>query len=163
MPFDNLSNKHFSAAEKTAITNALAALEAAFAGKLATLSPEERSKYGSINEQNKLIATKVKDYRASQPALSTPDVDWTEYLADFDSRETLQAAILRLESLLVGIKSAKIAHDYDNFQAALIDYDYSKYKLNSGVLGYETKVNEIAQFFTGGANTSNTAKKDATE
>lgn len=153
MPFDNLSNKHFSATEKTTITNTVAALETAFAGKLATLTPEERTEFGSINEQNKLVTNKVKDYRINEPALSSPDVDWTEYMADFDSRALLQATILRVESLLVGLKSAKIAHDFDDFKAALVDYDFSKYKLKSGVLGFETKVNEIAQFFIGGNRT----------
>ena len=161
MPFDNLSNKHFSAAEKTAITNALNALDTAFAGKLATLTPEERNQYGSVNETNKLITNKTRDYRINEPNLSSPDVDWTEFLVDFESRAVLQATILRLQGLIVNLNSAKIAHDYDNYQASLRDYNYSKYKNDSGVQGYEVKVNELAQFFTGGANSN--AKKTTEE
>lgn len=150
MPFTNLSNVHFSTTEKTALNNALAALEAALNGKLANLNSEERQKYGSVNEQNKLIINKVKDYRLAQPALSSPDVDWTEFLADHDSREVLQNVILRLQSLIDGLNCAKILHDYDNFKAALTDYEFTKYKAGTNVTGFETKMNEIKQFFTGG-------------
>lgn len=55
MPFTNLDNRHFSAAEKTAINTAITSIETAVATKLTNLSGEERQKYGSINEQNKLI------------------------------------------------------------------------------------------------------------
>lgn len=70
MPFTNFDSRHFSAAEKTAVNTAVTSLETALTPKLANLSPEERLQYGSVNEQNKLIINKVKDFRDSQPALS---------------------------------------------------------------------------------------------
>jgi hypothetical protein len=152
MPFDNLSNKHFDAAAKAAINTALTALEAAFAGKLANLTPEERQKYGSVNEQNKLIINKVRDYRNSQPALCSPDIDWTEFANDNDSRETLQNTIQRLQGLIDGIANAKVLHDFDSYQAALLDYEFAKYKSSTQTPGFETKVNELKQFFSGGAS-----------
>ena len=75
MPFLNFDSRHFSAAEKTAIQEALAVVETALAPKLANLNPQERQQYGSVNEQNKGIINKVKDYRETQPNLSSPDVD----------------------------------------------------------------------------------------
>lgn len=149
MPFSNLSNVHFTTAEKTALNTALTTLETALSGKLANLTGEERQKYGSVNEQNKLVINKVKDFRQSQPNLSSPDVDWVEFMADYDSRELLQTTILRLQSLIDGLNCAKILHDYDNFQAALRDYEYAKYKAGTNATGFETKVNEIKQFFSG--------------
>lgn len=154
MPFDNLSNKHFDAAAKTAINTAITALENAFAGKLANLSPEERQKYGSVNEQNKLIINKVRDFRNSQPTLSSPDIDWTEFANDNDSRDVLQNIIQRMQGLIDGITNAKILHDFDNYQAALLDYEYAKYKFSTQTPGYETKVNELKQFFTGGTHSA---------
>ena len=68
MPFENLNNNHYVAAEKTAVGASLTALETALSAKIKNLSAEERQKYGSVNEQNKLIVNKVKDYKASQPA-----------------------------------------------------------------------------------------------
>lgn len=58
----------------------------------------------------------------------------------------------RLQSVLDGLGNAKILHDWDNYQAALTDYNFAKYKANTQTAGYETKVNELAQFFTGGSN-----------
>ena len=155
MPFTNFDSRHFTAAEKTAVNTALTSLETALQPKTANLSAEERQQYGSVNEQNKLIINKVKDFRDSQPALSSPDVDWTEFANDHDTRAYLQATIQRLQSLIDGMNNAKILHDWDNYQAALTDYDYAKYKISTNATGYQTKVSEIGQFFnrTGTNNT----------
>jgi hypothetical protein len=155
MALDNLNSNHYSVAEKTAVNNSLTTIEATLSPKYKNLSPEERQRYGSINEQNKLIVNKVKDYRDSQPALSSPDVDWTEFASDFDTRNFLQATVNRIQSIIDSLGNNKILHDYDNYQAALTDYDFSKYKANTKTAGFETKTNELAQFFnrTGTTNT----------
>ena len=131
MPFENLTNNHFLPAEKTTVATALASLETTLLPRIKNLSAEERQKYGSINETNKLIVNKAKEYRASQPTLSSPDVDWVEFQNDFDSRDFLQSTILRLQSIIDGLNNNKILHDYDYYQAALTDYDYSKYKAST--------------------------------
>jgi hypothetical protein len=154
MPFTNLENRHFTAAEKTTINGLMNQIETAFANKIANLTPEERKKYGSINEQNKLIVNKVKDFRDNQPTLSSADVDWVEFAADFDDRAFKQALIIRFTTLVDGLDNSKILQDYDNYQAALTDYEYAKYKASANAQGYSQKVAEIAQFFTGGANTN---------
>jgi len=147
MPFTNFDNRHFSATEKTALAQAISTLETLLSPKLANLSPEERLQYGSVNEQNKLIINKVKDYRDNSPALSSPDVDWAEFAADFDTRSVLGSTILSLQSLIQSLENAKILHDWDNYQASLDDYKYSKYKNETKAHGYEVKVNELKQFF----------------
>ena len=62
----------FTAADRTAIQQLINDLETACAGKTASISDSERSRYGSVNEQNKLVVNKARDYHSSQPALSTP-------------------------------------------------------------------------------------------
>ena len=136
MPFENLTNNHFLPAEKTTVATALASLETTLLPRIKNLSAEERQKYGSINETNKLIVNKAKEYRASQPALSSPDVDWVEFQNDFDSRDFLQSTILRLQSIIDGLNNNKILHDYDNYQAALTDYDYNKNKASNNAPGF---------------------------
>lgn len=160
MAFTNFDSRHFSAAEKTTINTAVTALETALTPKMANLSPEERQQYGSVNEHNKLIINKVKDFRDSQPALSSPDVDWTEFVNDFDTRSFLQTNMQRLQSLIDGLNNAKILHDWDNYQAALTDYDFAKYKSATQAVGYETKVTEIAQFFAGGNGSARQKAKE---
>lgn len=156
MPFLNQESRHFTTEETTAIQNALNTLQTALTPKLANLTADERQQYGSIKEQNKLIVNKVKDYRENQPNLSSADIDWNEFLEDYNSRSFLQASIEQLEELVRGMENAKILHDWDNYQAALIDYKYTQYKNNTGATGYATKETELKQFFnrTGAANSN---------
>lgn len=155
MPLENLNSNHFTPAEVTIVTDSLNAIETALSPKFKNLSPEERQRYGSVNEQNKLIINKTMDYRNSQPALCSPDVDWTEFAADYATRAFLQSSISRMQDMIDKLNNNKILHDYDNYQAALTDYDYSKYKMGTATAGYENKVNELSQFFnrTGTTNT----------
>jgi hypothetical protein len=148
MPFENLNNNHYTAAEKTAVQAALSSLETTLAPKYKNLSAEERKKYGSVNEQNKLIVNKVLDYRNNTPNLSSPDVDWVEFQADYDSRDFIQKTMLRLQNMLDSLDNNKILHDFDNYQASLTDYGYSQYKAGTKSAGYESKIAEIAQFFS---------------
>lgn len=112
-----------------------------------TLTPDERSSYGSVNEQNKLLVNKVWDYRQSSPNLSLPDLDWTEFEMDYESRILMETIQNRLGALQERVKNTKILHDFDNYQSALDDYGYTVYKAGSQTPGYETKMNELKQFF----------------
>ena len=147
MPLTNLNSSHLTEAEVTAAQNALTELENALAIITVQLTPEDRQKYGSINEQNKLLVNKVKDFRQSNPNLSVSDVDWDEFDKDFASRNVFESLINRLNALLIKLQGAKILHDYDNYQAALDDYAYTTYRAATGADGYENKYNELKQFF----------------
>lgn len=147
MAITNLNNQHLSAAEITTAKDALSALETALSPINVTLTSEDRQKYGSINEQNKLFVNKVNDYHQNQSQLGTTQVDWSEFEKDFSSRVAMEAIINRLESLATKLKNAKILHDYDNYQAALTDYAYANFMAGTGADGYETKVSELKQFF----------------
>ncbi len=161
MPFVNLNAKHYTPEEKTAVLDALAALEAVLNPKLSILTPEERTAYGSVNEQNKLVINKIKDFYETQNGLASPDVDWEEFQRDFASRSFLQGVLMKMDSLQKGLNSSKILHDWDNYQASLTDYEYTKYKQSTGVTGFEAKAAELKQFFKGGP-TSSTPSSDTT-
>lgn len=158
MPLENLNGLHYTSAEKTSTNTLLTSLEAALSPKYKNLSPDERSRYGSVQETNKLIINKVKDYRNNQPALSSADVDWVEFLVDCDSRDFIQATIARLESVALSLKNNKILHDYDAYQSSLTDYEYSQYKNNTKAAGFEFKVNDLSQFFNRTGTTNKEAK-----
>lgn len=163
MPFENLSTVHYTTAQKTATTDALSALENILTANFKNLTAEERRKYGSINEQNKLIVNKALAYRTNQPNLSSADVDWEEFQNDFDSRTFIEATITRLQAVLEGLNNNKILHDFDNYQAALTDYGYSQYKAGTKAAGFETKVAEMAQFFNRtGTTLTSTSSEDTT-
>jgi len=144
----NLISTHLSAEQVESVNTALATLETALADKVSNLSSDERRKYGSISEQNKLFVNKVNAYATGQSALRSPDVDWNEFAKDFNSRTVLESTIARLQNLLTGISNSKTLHDYDNYQAALDDYAYTSYKTGTSAPGYEAKRNELKQFFS---------------
>lgn len=138
----------FTDVSVTKIDGFITDLETEIAGKTETLDENERVRYGSINEQNKLVVNKAWQYRQSQPALSAPNVDWAAFERDFKARTHLENWINRLNSLVHSLESTKIKHDYDNFQDALKDYGYSQYQKGAGEDGYDVKVEEYKTFFT---------------
>ena len=163
MSLNNLSNTHLTAAQLAAVQTALADLEAALQTVDVNLTPEDRQKYGSINERNKLLVNKVHDFSLSQPELRCTEVDWDEFAADYSSRQTCEDLIARLDSLILRLGSAKILHDYDNYQAALSDYAYTSYKAGSATPGFENKYNELKQFFAKAPKTPKTPTTQGNE
>ena len=156
MAITNLNNVHLKEEDVTTALNALADLETALETIKINLSAEDRQKYGSINEQNKLLVNKVRDYNNNEKTLSSPDVNWEEFALDYTSRQNYEGIIARLESLTNSLKNAKILHDYDNYQAALVDYDFTSYKAGTASPGFETKRTELRQFFTRTSKTTET-------
>jgi len=147
MAINNLNNVHLTAAQQDAINDAITALELALEMLTVALTPAERKSYGSVNEQNKLLVNKVSDFRNNSPQLSDPEIDWTEFGLDYSSRLFLENAWNRIQALQERMRDAKILHDYDNYQSALNDYACTTYKAGSNAAGFQTKMNELKQFF----------------
>ncbi|MEP7168591.1 MAG: hypothetical protein ABI855_04420 [Bacteroidota bacterium] len=147
MPNDVIQN-HFAAADELAFDAAMNTIETLLMARLRNLSEDENNQYGVIDEKNKGLVNKVKDYNDSQPALSTPDVNWVEYNDDYFDRRFLETRSNRLNALAKMMTETRRLHDYDNYQAALIDYAHTQYKnrLSPGS-GYDTKEAELKQFF----------------
>ena len=154
MPNHDLVQQHFQPADVAALDQAIVLLESALVDRMRNLSPEERTRYGSINETNKLLVNKVHDLYQSQPNLSSPDVDWPEFKADYEDRMILETRLIRLRMIVENLGSLKILHDYDNFQNALTDYAYTQYKKDTVATGYKEKYDELRQFFPGGGTSA---------
>lgn len=155
MPINNLGRLHLTAAQKTSFSDAITIAEEIMLSVTQNLTSEERQRFGSVNENNKLVVNKSRDYYQTQPALSSPDVDWIEFEADFQDRVFSDTNQQRLLSLLRMLTDFKIVHDYDNYQDALTDYDYSKYKAGTKTPGFSEKVADIKTLFpnSGGSGT----------
>lgn len=147
MPLKDLMQNQLTAANLAAINAALTQLESALLGKTVNLTPDERQRYGSINEQNKLLVNKTNDYRLSSPQFNSPQVDWTEFLSDFTTRATLEGFLQRLASILEQISDTKILHDNDNYQQALSQYSYISYLATQNVPGTTSIKDDLSQFF----------------
>lgn len=155
MAITNLNNAHLDNQQVADAKAALSVLKNALSSININLTAEDRRKYGSINEQNKLFVNKVYDYNKNLPSLAAPEVDWQEFNNDYSSRQLIEGLIARLESLTTRLSNAKILHDYDNFQAALTDYAYTTYKAATSEAGFETKRNDLKQFFVKTPKNSN--------
>ncbi len=147
MPIDNLGTKHIDPTDIAAFDAALDILIDIAKKITMNLTEEERTKYGSIQERNKLFANAVQDMRHTQPDLSSPDVDWKEFEKDYTDRKFADTRADRIMSLLRMITDFKIVHDFDNYQDALTDYDYTKYKSGTNATGFTEKLNYLKQFF----------------
>jgi hypothetical protein len=155
MSITNLGRLHLTAVQKTAIDTALTAIETQLLTVTLNLSVEERQKYGSVNESNKLFINKDREFYQTQATLATPDVDWVEFEADFQDRTFADTRLDRIANITRMLSDFKIIHDYDNYQDSLTDYDYTKYKSGTKAAGFTEKVAELKQFFpnTGGSTT----------
>lgn len=94
MALTNLNNVHLVASEVAEVNQLLNNLESTLAGINITMNAEERQRYGSINEQNKLFVNKVYDFSNNLPNLRTMQVDWAEFTNDYNSRVNLEGIIL---------------------------------------------------------------------
>lgn len=147
MGISNLGNKHLSEDKVAKVKTHITALETELAELNTNLTAEERKRLGSINEQNKLFVNRDYDFAKNQPDLKAPQVDWEEFERDYKSREVLTHFIDRLETLLQNLKNARILHDHDNYQDALVDYAYTNFMAGTSAAGYEQKQKELGQFF----------------
>lgn len=147
MPISNFGQKHPNIDDQQKIDEGLALIEAVLLQLSTNLSDEERQRFGSINEQNKLFANKIMDYALVSPNLRSPDVDWVAFEADYNTRKFADTRLLRLENIAKMMSNLKIVHDYDNYQDSLTDYNYTKYKSGTNTPGFTEKAKEIGQFF----------------
>ena len=157
MPKNKIALHHLTAAQKTSFDAGLKMILDVMAEVSQNLSDQERKKYGSVNEQNKLLVNKGNDFHTNQPNLQSPDVDWAEFDASFADRSFADSRLNTIASVERQLSDFKIAHDYDNYQDILTDYDYSQYKASTQAIGYSEKVAELKQFFprsgSGGSDT----------
>ncbi len=144
----NLIETQLTEADQTAIDKAINDLENVIKDKLVALTQEERVKYGSVNEQNKLLVNKVRDYHQTDPSKSSPDVNWDNFETDYQARGFLGTRAQRLESIIYRMISTKILHDYDNYQDSLDEYAHANFRKGMEEPGFAEKVAELKQFFS---------------
>ena len=147
MPLKDLIQNQLTVADTDAIAKALTDIENAIKAKTVNLTPDERQKYGSINEQNKLFVNKVNDLHSSQPQFNSNKVNWPEFESDFAIRSSLENIMLRMKSIEEQLDDTKILHDNDNYQQSLSQYSYISYLANENEPGVTTLKEELAQFF----------------
>lgn len=148
MSIKNLFSVSFTEAELTTIDNALATIATTLQGKTANLSPEERSQYGRIAEQNKLFVNKAKTYMEQYPEYVPPFIDKAEFDKDYEARQQIEPRIKRLEAIAEQLSDTKKLLDYDNYTNALTFYRNIRFLSQENVPGINTIHQDMAQFFS---------------
>lgn len=162
MPISNLNNEHFSQAEMDSMNKSWNDILAVLNGKSRNLSPEERQRFGSVSEQNKLVVLKTLEYHGNQPHLDCPDVDYAETTLDWADRTFIAGFIAKMTEAGNICNNIRITHDYDAYKAAQTDYDYTKYKMGTAPgAGWESKYDELLPFFK--TNSGGGGKDDTKE
>ena len=147
MPLKDLIQNQLTGADLDKINADISDIESVIKNKTVNLTPEERQKYGSINEQNKLLVNKVNDFHLSQPQFDTAKVDWPEFENDLSIRSALEKIIMRLQSVVEQLDDTKVLHDNDNYQQSLSQYGYVSYLADQNEPGITTIKEELAKFF----------------
>lgn len=147
MPLKDLIQNQLSQADVDSINKALDNVQSIIAGKMVNLTPDERQKYGSINELNKLLVNKVNEVHSSHPQFDSARVNWAEFSSDFAIRAALEKIISRLQGLAEQFDDTKVLHDNDNYRQALDQYSYISYLADQNEPGITTVKEDIAQFF----------------
>ena len=150
----NLGNLHISTSDMQLIDGHLTDLEQLFDRYLKVLSADERLRYSSVNEKNKLIINKVYDILRDYPQHIPADIDRAEFERDYNTRQYLERKIARLQALAKNLDDVKILHDYDNLQDSLGVYDFLQYLEKRQIPGIAELVAEMRQFFARPRNTA---------
>lgn len=133
--------------EKTTISKALKDIKAIVEAKLPDLNSEKRGYYGSVNEKNKLFINKAREIKTLNPNLAPVEVDWVEYEKDYNARMFYESVLLMATGIVGRLESAKMMHDYDNYNDSLVLYRYLDFKRRSDTPGAEASYNALKDFF----------------
>lgn len=149
MPRDEVSVE-FNAQEVQQLKSTISTINQIITPKIVTLNAEERQKYGSVSEENKLVVNKAKEVIDQQPSFVPNSVDAQEFIRDYKAREIINELINDLDKLVKRLNNTKIMLDYDNYNASLSIYKYIKFLAGENEADAEHWHEQFKQFFTGG-------------
>lgn len=147
MALDNLITVTFTEAELDIIDQALKTINETLAGKVINLTPEERTQYGSIREENKLLVNKVKDMESNYPEHHPGFLDLVEFGRDYDARQQLESRVALTNTLAEMMSDTKILLDYDNYNYAVAYYRYMKMLAQQNVPGTTSIYENMRQVY----------------
>ncbi|GET32366.1 hypothetical protein PbJCM13498_12290 [Prolixibacter bellariivorans] len=158
MPNDDLIKVVYTPEETDAINQGLQAVLTVINAKAPVLTNEERRKYGSVADQNKLVINKSKTYMQQFPQFKPAKLDETEFNNDYESRAAHESFLLTLADIERKLTDIKILLDHDNYQAALAFYRSVRYHAQEKEASAIPIYNDLKQYFT---HSESAAKEEA--
>lgn len=146
----NLASVVFTTEELQKLDDALQSIENVLKGKTYNLTPDERRQYGSIAEQNKLFVNKCKELMEQYPQFVPSFLDKDEFFRDYQSRQQIEARLIRLNTLTEQLSDTKVLLDNDNYYNSITFYRNLKFLSSQNIPGIKTLYDQLKQFFKGG-------------
>ena len=149
MASDNRISLALTAAQKTAITDAINALKAAFNGLLINLTPEEKQSLPRIGDNSLAFDQKCAAYMAGRPDLVPSFLEIDEMGKDRQLVADLLPYFRDLAPLVEGLEETIMLANSDNMVGDLAFYQNVKQAAKRGVAGADTIYNDLKTRFPG--------------
>ncbi|WP_106793537.1 hypothetical protein [Aquimarina sp. Aq78] len=127
MALENLISVTFTEEELNKLTQGIDTIKEVLLGKTVNLTPEQRTQYGRIANQNKLIVDKAKNYMEQHPTWIPNFLDKEEFNRDYTTRKQIESHVQQLEYLAQQLIDTKTLLDHDNYSNALSFYRMMRY------------------------------------
>ena len=148
MLINNSDNNAISEVQNVLLNNSLDSIFNAIQPFVVNITAAERQKFTRVNEKNKSLIDKIREYSANSPVMQSPEVDWIKFEKDYLNRMRIEGYLQKLKAIEIELTNAKMLHDYQNYSDSLLDYEYAKYKSKTanGAI-FADKINELKGFF----------------
>lgn len=147
MALSNLLSVNFTAADLEKLDVAMVHIQEVLDGKAINLTSEQRSLYGRINEENKILINRVKDMDEINAEMHPPFLDQSEFDADYAARQQLERRADKLTKLTEMLVDTKTLLDYDNYNYAISYYRYIKMLSTQEVPGSTTVYQNLREVY----------------
>jgi hypothetical protein len=148
MSSNDLIKVVFTPEERDAVNQSLQAVADIINAKAPVLSNDDRRKYGSVADRNKLVINKAKTYLGQFPQFKPVKLDNAEFTNDYESRSDIETFMMNMADLQRKLTDIKILLDHDNYQAALAFYRSVRYNAQEKVASAIPIYNDLKQYFT---------------
>jgi len=149
MASDNRISLEITAAQKTAIVNAVTALKTALNGIIINLTKEERQALPKIGDKTLAFDEKCKAYMAARPELVPSFLDMAELTKDRKAIEDLLPCLRELAPLCEGLEDTITLAYSDVYVADLAFHQNVKQAAKRGIPGTDTIYDDLKTRFPG--------------
>lgn len=149
MASDNRISLEITAAQKTAIVDAVTALKAALQGIIINLTKEERQSLPKVGDKTLAFDEKCKAYMASRPELVPGFIDMAELAKDRKLVADLLPCLQEIAPICEGLEDTVSLAYTDIYIADLAFHANVKQAAKRGVPGTDTIYDDLKERFPG--------------
>lgn len=150
MALDNLISVTFTEAELKELDDAMATLERVLAGKVVTLTSEQRMQYGKVKYDMEVWVGKASGYIYNNAPLVPSYVNVDELKLDMAAHTVLNPRIDRLTAILKGMEDTNAVLGADIYNSCMSFYRSVKVSAGNAP-GAAPIYDDLKQQFSGGA------------